>query len=207
MQPQHGGTLQDRQVAKAPQSALFDAGAARLASGTHDGVLSAFEMQRKLCGAKHLIDDAKFWEIAKRCEPMEIHEHRALLLGGFAWQDSPSILRDILCWSMSASEPFGIGPRHWPQTWRRAYLFQQKMLSDASHPYGDNRACSHTFYASHVLHTGHHRGNRAQHPTAVWKSNVNRLVGPFAGHRYDQRHHQRQNRSPGSDRRSTPVSA
>src|SRR6266446_1487728 len=61
MQPQHGGTLQDGQVAHAPRSALFYAGAARLASGTHDGVRSAFEMQRKLFGAKHLIDDAKFW--------------------------------------------------------------------------------------------------------------------------------------------------
>jgi hypothetical protein len=61
MQPQHGGVLQDGQVADAPQSALFDAGAARLASGTHDGVLSAFEMQHKLFGAKHQINDAKFW--------------------------------------------------------------------------------------------------------------------------------------------------
>jgi hypothetical protein len=61
MQPQHGGALKDRQVAKAPQAALCDARAARLASGTHEGVLSAFEMQLKLCRAKHLIDDAKFW--------------------------------------------------------------------------------------------------------------------------------------------------
>src|SRR5262249_2110029 len=51
---------------------------------------------------------------------MEIHEHRSLLLGGFYWKDSPRILRDILCLSMSAAEPLVIGPRHWPQTWRRA---------------------------------------------------------------------------------------
>src|SRR5262249_9641139 len=51
---------------------------------------------------------------------MEIHEHRSLLLGGFYWEDSPRILRDILCLSMSAAEPLVIGPRHWPQTWRRA---------------------------------------------------------------------------------------
>src|SRR5712691_2207079 len=121
MQPQHGGPLQDRQGAQAPQSALFDAGAARLASGTHDGVLAAFEMQLKLCGAKHLSDDATCWASAQRCDTMEIHAHRALLLGGFSWKDSPRIVRDIRCVSMSASEPLVIEPRHWPQTWRRAH--------------------------------------------------------------------------------------
>jgi hypothetical protein len=61
MQPQHGGVLQDGHIADAPWSALFDAGAARLASGTHDGVVFAFEMHLKLFGAKHLSDDAKLW--------------------------------------------------------------------------------------------------------------------------------------------------
>jgi hypothetical protein len=120
MQPQHGGTLQDRQVAKAPQSALFDPGAARLASGTHDGVLSAFEMQRKLCGTKHLIDDAKFWETEQRFETMEIHEHRSLLLGVFFWRGLSRILRGILRLSISGSQPLVIDLRHWPQIWRRA---------------------------------------------------------------------------------------
>jgi hypothetical protein len=61
MQPQHGGVLQDGQIADAPWSARFDAGAARRASGTHDGVVCAFEMHLKLFGAKHLSDDAKLW--------------------------------------------------------------------------------------------------------------------------------------------------
>jgi hypothetical protein len=61
MQPQHDGVLQDGQVADAPRAALLHAGTARLASGTHDGVLFAFKMQLKLFGAEHLSDDAKFW--------------------------------------------------------------------------------------------------------------------------------------------------
>jgi len=61
MQPQHDGELQDRHVTDAPRSALFDLGATRLATGTHDGGVSAFEMQRKLLWSVHLTDNAKFW--------------------------------------------------------------------------------------------------------------------------------------------------
>jgi hypothetical protein len=61
MQPQHDGELQDRQVTDAPKSALFDLGATRLATGTHDGGVSAFEMQRKLLWSENLTDNAKFW--------------------------------------------------------------------------------------------------------------------------------------------------
>src|SRR5438128_2340622 len=120
MEPQHGGVLQDGQIAEAPWSALFDAGTARLASGTHDGVLSAFEMQLELFGAKHLSDDANFWEIEQRFDTMEIHEHRFLLLGGFYEKGSSRILRGILCLSISGSQPLAIELRHRPQTWRRA---------------------------------------------------------------------------------------
>jgi hypothetical protein len=61
MQPQQNRPFQDGQVAEAPRAALFHTGAARLASGTHDVVVSAFEMQLKLLGAEHLTDDAEFW--------------------------------------------------------------------------------------------------------------------------------------------------
>jgi hypothetical protein len=80
MQPQHDGELQDRQVTDAPRSALFDLGATRLATGTHDGGVSAFEMQRKLLWSENLTDNAKFWEIEQRFETMEIHEQGFLLL-------------------------------------------------------------------------------------------------------------------------------
>jgi hypothetical protein len=61
MQPQHGGVPQDGQIAETPWAALFDTGAACLASGIHDGVVSALEMYLKLFGAKHQIDDPKLW--------------------------------------------------------------------------------------------------------------------------------------------------
>jgi len=61
MPPQHDGELQDRQVTDAPRSALFDLRATRLATGTHDGGVSAFEMQRKLLWSENLTDNAKFW--------------------------------------------------------------------------------------------------------------------------------------------------
>src|SRR5262249_15762812 len=68
---------------------------------------------------------------------MEIHEHRSLLLGGFYWEDSPRILRDILCLSMSASEPLVIGPKHWPQTWRRAKIFDPQQTPGGDYKYSD----------------------------------------------------------------------
>src|SRR5574341_961517 len=116
MQHQHDRMLQDGQVADAPRSALLHLRAARLASATHDGRGAAFEMHLQLLGGKHLIDDAKFWEIEQRFDPMKIRQHGFLRLGGWI----PRIVRGILCLSMSASEPLVIGPRHWPQTWRRA---------------------------------------------------------------------------------------
>jgi hypothetical protein len=53
--------LEDGQVAYAPRAALLHAGAARLASGTQEMIVSAFEMHIQLLGAKYLTDDAKFW--------------------------------------------------------------------------------------------------------------------------------------------------
>jgi hypothetical protein len=53
--------LQDGQVAEAPRSALLHVGAARLASGTHEVILSALEMHLELLGAKHLSNHTKFW--------------------------------------------------------------------------------------------------------------------------------------------------
>ncbi len=61
MQPQHDGELQDRSITDTPWSALFDLGATRLATGTHDGGVSAFEMQRKLLWSENLTDNATFW--------------------------------------------------------------------------------------------------------------------------------------------------
>jgi hypothetical protein len=80
MQPQHDGQVQDRHVTETPRSALFDLGATRLATGTHDGGVSAFEMQRKRLWTENLTDNAKFWEPEHRFETMEIHAHGFLLL-------------------------------------------------------------------------------------------------------------------------------
>jgi hypothetical protein len=60
MEPQHDGMLENGQVAYAPRAALLHAGAARLASGTQDVIVSAFEMHIQLLGAEYLTDDAKF---------------------------------------------------------------------------------------------------------------------------------------------------
>src|SRR3989441_3664532 len=116
MQPQHDGELQDRQVTDTPRSALFDLGATRLATGTHDGGVSAFEMQRKLLWTENLTDNAKCWETEQRFDTMEIHEHGFLLLA----LCSSRILRGIRCLSITGSQPLPIGLRRWPQTWRRA---------------------------------------------------------------------------------------
>src|SRR5712691_7405587 len=51
---------------------------------------------------------------------MEIHAHGFLLLGVFFWRGLSSILRGILRWSISGSQPLVIDLRHWPQIWRRA---------------------------------------------------------------------------------------
>ena len=101
MQPQHDGELQDRQVTDTPRSALFDLGATRLATGTHDGGVSAFEMQRKLLWTENLTDNAKFWETEQRFDTMEIHEHGFLLLA----LCSSRILRGIRCLSIACSQP------------------------------------------------------------------------------------------------------
>src|SRR4051812_37547249 len=61
MQPQHDGELQDRQGTDAPRSTLFDLGATRLATGTHNGGVSTFEMQRKLLWSENLTDNATCW--------------------------------------------------------------------------------------------------------------------------------------------------
>src|SRR5207245_1668633 len=118
MQPQHDGELQDRQITDTPRSALFDLGATRLATGTHDGGVSAFEMQRKLLWTENLTDNAKFWETEQRFDTMEIHEHGFLLLA----LCSSRILRGIRCLSITGSQPLPIGLRRWPQTWRRALM-------------------------------------------------------------------------------------
>src|SRR5439155_20896030 len=84
--------------------------------GTHDGGVSAFEMQRKLLWTANLTDNAKCWETEQRFDTMEIHEHGFLLLA----LCSSSILRGIRCLSITGSQPLPIGLRRWPQTWRRA---------------------------------------------------------------------------------------
>ena len=61
MQPQHDGMLQDGQVAEAPRSALLHVGAARLASGTHEGIISALERQIELLGLHLQVNDTEFW--------------------------------------------------------------------------------------------------------------------------------------------------
>jgi hypothetical protein len=57
-QPPQTRPFQDGQVAEALRSARFHTGAARLAAGTYDVVVSAFEMQLKPLEAEHLTDDA-----------------------------------------------------------------------------------------------------------------------------------------------------
>jgi hypothetical protein len=115
MEPQHDGMLQDGQVAEAPRSALLHVGAARLASGTYEVILSALEMHLELLGAKHLSNHTKFWETEQRFETMEIHAHGFLLLIVFFWRGLSRILRGILGLSRSGSQPLTIDLRHWPQ--------------------------------------------------------------------------------------------
>jgi len=81
MPPQHDGRLQDGQGAEAPRAALRHPGAARLTSGTHEVIVSAFERHIQLLGAEHLTDDAECWETEQRFETMGIHTHGFLLLG------------------------------------------------------------------------------------------------------------------------------
>ena len=81
MPPQHDGRLQDGQGAEAPRAALRHPGAARLTSGTHEVIVSAFERHIQLLGAEHLTDDAECWETEQRFETRGIHTHGFLLLG------------------------------------------------------------------------------------------------------------------------------
>jgi len=90
---------QDGQVAD-DRRRLSLRGSSTAASGTHDGVLSACEMEHKLCGAKHQINDANFWEIEKRFDTMDIHAQVPPSGLGF-----PRISRGILCLSMSEAQP------------------------------------------------------------------------------------------------------
>jgi hypothetical protein len=61
MQPQHDRVLQDGQVAQASRAAFLHTGTACPTVGTHDVVVSAFEMQLKLLGSEYLMDDTEFW--------------------------------------------------------------------------------------------------------------------------------------------------
>jgi hypothetical protein len=79
--------LQDGQVTDAPRSALLHPKAACLTSGTHEVIVSAFEMHLQLLGAEHLTDDAKFWETEPRFDTMEVHKHRFLTSGGISFQN------------------------------------------------------------------------------------------------------------------------
>src|SRR3989454_10118660 len=110
-------------VCSSDLSALLHAGAARLASGTHDVLIAALEMQIELLGATHLSDHTKFWETEQRFETMEIPAHGFLRLVVFFWRGLSRILRGILRLSISGSQPLAIDLRHWPQIWRRAPLF------------------------------------------------------------------------------------
>jgi hypothetical protein len=114
MPPQHDGRLQDGQGAEAPRAALRHPGAARLTSGTHEGIIAALERHIELLGATHLRQHTTCWETAPRFETMEIHAHGFLLLVVFFWRGLSSILRGILYLSISGSPPLPIARRHWP---------------------------------------------------------------------------------------------
>jgi hypothetical protein len=116
MQPQHDGMLQDGQVAEASRRAFLHAGTACATLGTHNVLVSAFEMHIQLLGAEYLMDDTEFWETEQHFDTLEVHEHRFLLLA----VRIARILRGILCLSMSDAQPLAIDLRRWPQTWRRA---------------------------------------------------------------------------------------
>jgi hypothetical protein len=118
MQPQPDGMLQDGQVAEAPWAAFLHAGTACATLGTHNVLVSAFEMHIQLLGAEYLMDDTEFWETEQHFDTLEVHEHRFLLLA----VRIASIVRGILCLSMSDTQPLAIDLRRWPQTWRRANL-------------------------------------------------------------------------------------
>jgi hypothetical protein len=61
MQPQPDGILQYGQVAEAPWAAFLHAETACSTLGTHDVIVSAFEMHIQLLGTEYLMDDAEFW--------------------------------------------------------------------------------------------------------------------------------------------------
>jgi hypothetical protein len=115
--PHHDGALQEREGTDAPRAALLHAGTACPTLGTHAGGVAACERQRTLLGAESLMDDAACWETEPHFETMAVHAHGFLLLA----VRLSSMLRRILCLSMSDSQPLPIDRRCWPQTWRRAY--------------------------------------------------------------------------------------
>ena len=115
MPPQHDGRLQDGQGAEAPRPALLHVGAARLASATHEGLIAALERHIALRGATPLSKHTTCWETEHRFETMAIHAHGFLRLVVFFWRGFSSILRGILCLSISGSQPLTIARRHWPQ--------------------------------------------------------------------------------------------
>src|SRR5437899_1600766 len=111
-QPQDDGRLQDGQGAEAPRPALLHVGAARLASATHEGLIAALERHIALRGATPLSKHTTCWETEHRFETMAIHAHGFLRLVVFFWRGFSSILRGILCLSISGSQPLTIARRH-----------------------------------------------------------------------------------------------
>jgi len=75
--------------------------------GTHDVIVSAFEMHIQLLGAEYLMDDTEFWETEQHFDTMEVHEHRFLLLA----VRISRMLRGILGLSMSDAQPLAIDLR------------------------------------------------------------------------------------------------
>jgi hypothetical protein len=61
MQPQHDGTLQNRQVTNTTRSAFFHTEARGLTSRIQDIELLAFEVQIQMLGADDLVKDPEFW--------------------------------------------------------------------------------------------------------------------------------------------------
>src|SRR5918999_4774285 len=73
MKPQGHRTIQHRQIADTPGSAVFDPLAASLTAGTNEGRVAALEMQFQFVGSDDLISHAEFWQVEPGLDTLKIH--------------------------------------------------------------------------------------------------------------------------------------
>src|SRR5688500_17395231 len=73
MKPQGHRTIQHRQIAPTPGSAVFDPLAASLTAGTNEGRVAALEMQFQFVGSDDLVGHAEFWQVEPGLDTLKIH--------------------------------------------------------------------------------------------------------------------------------------